>query len=112
MIHIHTGLWALLLVLFVLSFVMLRIGNERGYNILHMLARLIMLLVVASGFMLVSAYNFIPITLLKGALAIVLIGIMEMILIRTHKGERNATLWVLFIIDLLAVMYIGYVKIG
>lgn len=112
MVHMHSGLWALLLVLFMLSFVMLRIENERGYKILHMLARLMILLVIASGVMLVSAYNFIPITLLKGALAIVLIGLMEMILIRTHKKERTTTLWVLFIVDLLAVLYIGYGMIG
>lgn len=112
MVYIHTGLWSLLLILFVLSFVILRLGNDQGYKILHMLTRLIMLLVIVSGFMLVSAYNFIPITLVKGSLALFLIGLMEMILVQTYKSERTTVLWVLFIIDLLAVMYIGYKMIG
>ncbi|WCN39291.1 DUF1516 family protein [Aneurinibacillus uraniidurans] len=112
MVHIHTGLWSLLLILFVLSFIILRLGNEQGYKILHMLTRLVMLLVIVSGFMLVSAYNFIPITLVKGSLALFLIGLMEMILLDAYKGERRPILWVLFIIDLLVVMYIGYKMIG
>lgn len=111
-VHIHTGLWSMLLVLFILSFVILRLGNKQGYKILHMLARLVMLLVIVSGFMLVSAYNFIPITLVKGTLALFLIGLMEMILLHTYRDEGKPMLWVLFIIDLLAVLYIGYEKIG
>ena len=69
------------------------------------------LLVIGTGITMIVEYGFLPITLVKGALAIALIGVMELILTRRSKGKPTGKLWPVFAVLLAAVLYVGIVLI-
>lgn len=111
-VDLHSSFWMIALTLFFISYILLRRQKVRGQLITHMILRLIYLFVLYTGIRLIIQLNAMPITLVKGSLALILIALMESILVRGKKGMHIPLLWILFFIDIVAVFYIGYAVIG
>jgi hypothetical protein len=107
-VQIHVATWSIALLLFIVSFVLLKMGQMKGQKITHMILRVFYILVAGTGIGLVVSYNFIGDALIKGILALILLVLMEMILIKGRDRERTGLFWALFIIDLIFVFYYGY----
>lgn len=111
-VDLHSSFWMIALTLFFISYILLRRQKMRGQLITHMILRLIYLFVLYTGIRLIIQLNAMPITLVKGSLALILIALMESILVRGKKGMHIPLLWILFFVDIVAVFYIGYAVIG
>lgn len=111
MIHFHITSWSLAILFFVITYFLMKSGKEKPAKILHMITRLFYILVLATGLDLVRVYFmsgewFLP--GLKMLLGILLIGTMEMTLIRTKKQKQITMPWVLTFILFIAVLFMGY----
>jgi Protein of unknown function (DUF1516) len=104
-VELHSLFWVSALVLFALSYWRFPQGIVAG------LLRADYLLVIGTGIAMIVGYGFQPITLVKGALAIALIGVMEMIITRRRKGKPTGKLWPVFAVLLAVVLYAGIVLI-
>ncbi|MDF1507387.1 YisL family protein [Robertmurraya sp. DFI.2.37] len=109
-IHIHVTAWVLTLVLFFIAFGLQKAGKEKGQKIVHMILRLFYLITFATGGMFVHYLisSYLVETILKVLSGILVIGFMEMVLVRTKKGKTTTVFWVLFLLSLISVLYLGY----
>ncbi|MGA9225934.1 MAG: YisL family protein [Mesobacillus sp.] len=108
MIHAHMTAWFLALILFFVSLGLHKSGKEKGSKIVHMILRVVYLLILLTGFMLLSSINISIMYVLKAAVGLWVISMLEMILIRTKKNEKASILWIQFIVALLLVLYLGF----
>jgi len=106
--HTHASAWFLTLLLFAIAFVFLRKGNGKALKITQMILRLFFVIMLISGLGMIVAYQFPAIYILKGLLAFALIGLMEMILVRSGKGKNTKPLWLSFVVVLPIVLLIGF----
>lgn len=83
MSHTHAASWIILVILFVLSIVFKR------QKITPIVLRVFYLIMIASGITMVVGYDFPLKPIVKGGLAIVLIGLMEMALGRSKRGDKG-----------------------
>ncbi|MGC4377925.1 DUF1516 family protein [Fictibacillus sp. Mic-4] len=107
--HAHADTWIIMIVLFVIAFFLLKAGKLKAGKIIHMILRLFYVIMVVSGIGLLISIHFQPIYIIKGLLALWLIGTMEMLLART-KGNTNkptAVLWIFIVIVLIVIVSIG-----
>ncbi|MBP3949616.1 DUF1516 family protein [Halalkalibacter suaedae] len=107
----HTGSWAITILLFVISYFLLKAGKNKASKIVHMILRLFYVIMIVSGIGTLIGYSFTPVYVVKGIIALVLIYAMEMILVRTKKGtlgQQAMTYWILFAITLIVVVLIGF----
>ncbi|KHF38402.1 hypothetical protein LQ50_21640 [Halalkalibacter okhensis] len=110
MYHAHVDSWWLLIVLFLITYFLLRAGKDKGAKILHMIVRLFYIVMIFSGVVLLFNWNFAIAYVIKAILAIVLIYAMEMILVRTKKGtlgSKAPMYWGLFVVTLVVVILLG-----
>ena len=107
MIHAHMTAWFLALILFFVSIGLHKSGKEKGSKIVHMILRVVYLLILLTGFMLLSSINITIMYVLKAAVGLWVISMLEMILIRTKKNEKASILWIQFVVALLLVLYLG-----
>ncbi len=109
--HAHLDSWWLLIVLFLITYFLLKAGKAKGAKILHMIVRLFYIVMLFSGVYLLSMWGF-PLThVIKGILAIVLIYAMEMILVRTKKGtlgSKAPMYWGILIVSLVLVLLLAF----
>ncbi len=109
--HAHVDSWWLLIVLFLITYFLLRAGVNKGAKILHMIVRLFYIVMIFSGIYLLFMWGF-PLThVLKGVLAIVLIYAMEMILVRTKKGtlgSKAPMYWGILVASLVIVLLLAF----
>jgi hypothetical protein len=111
-LQVHVYSWTITLILFVLSFILVKADKPKPQKILHMILRLFYIITLLTGIGLVVSYNFWGPTLIKGALGILLMVLMEMILVKSRDGERTGWLSLAFVVDILLVFYFGYAVIG
>lgn len=107
----HTGSWAITILLFVISYFLLKSGKNKASKIVHMILRLFYVIMIVSGIGTLIGYSFVAVYAVKGIIALVLIYAMEMILVRTKKGtlgQQAMTYWILFIVTLIVVVLIGF----
>lgn len=108
----HAGSWAITILLFFLSFMLLKMGKPTGKKITHMILRLFFVIMVVSGIGMLFTRSFPLIYVIKGLLAVWLIAVMERILSKSAAGsERGASttgLWIQFIIAIVLVILIGF----
>ncbi|PLT33835.1 YisL family protein [Bacillus sp. V5-8f] len=105
MTHMHITTWVVALILFFVAVSMNKGDNAKGFKIVHMILRLFYVLIILTGFGLIgSAFDVYA---LKAILGIIVIGMMEMILVRAKKGKSTGPLWAVFIVAFLAVVYMG-----
>lgn len=98
----HAGSWAILILLFVASVAFKR------QKVTQMIARLFYLIMIGSGIGMLIQLNYPLMYVIKGILAILLIGMMEMIMGRTRKNQPTGTFWIIFVILLALVVCMGY----
>jgi hypothetical protein len=109
MIHAHMTAWFLALILFFVSLGLHKSGKEKGSKIVHMVLRLFYVLILVTGFMLLFGISTIGMMyVLKAAVGLWVISMLEMILIRTKKNEKASILWIQFIVAVLLVLYLGF----
>ncbi|MFE5320997.1 DUF1516 family protein [Paenibacillus sp. NPDC056579] len=98
----HAGSWLLTVILFVLSVIF---SNQK---VTLMIQRLFYLIMLVSGIGMLAILGFPLLFILKGVLAIILIGLMEMIVARRRRKQPTAPMWIGFIIVLIIIVLIGY----
>ncbi len=102
MLNVHM-MWGVMVLLFILSLIF------RGLKITVMLLRLTYLLMLGTGIGMLISRGFPMLFVIKGVLAFLLFGVMEMIVGKAQRGERAVPLfWVLFIILIVVIPAIGY----
>lgn len=105
--HIHITTWVLAIVLFFIA----AVASKPNKGV-HMALRLMYILIIISGGALFMEYRsviseggmYYDMKLLFGVLVI---GFMEMILVRKNKGKSTTMFWVLFGIAFLVTLYLG-----
>ena len=105
----HVFTWVVGLILFLVAAVMPI--ESKGRKITHMIARLFYVLILFSGILLfMKSMDFDQAALygVKFLLGFFTIGMMEMVLVRSQKGKKVSTLWILFFVFLFATMFLGF----
>ena len=107
--HAHITTWVVALILFVIALVLHKSGNQKGMKIVQMILRLFYVLIILTGILLFikhQTYNpaLYGIKLLGG---LVVIGMMEMILIRSSKEKNTGALWIVFIVAFAITFFLG-----
>ncbi|HEU5139540.1 MAG TPA: DUF1516 family protein [Bacillales bacterium] len=109
-VQVHVYSWTITLILFVISLILLKANKPKPQKIFHMILRLFYIITLLTGIGLVFSYGFSNgAALIKGALAIILLFLMETILVKSRDSEKVAIWWIVFIIDIVLVFYYGYV---
>ncbi|KAB2337173.1 YisL family protein [Cytobacillus depressus] len=112
MIHAHITTWVLALVLFFIALGLHKSGKARGLKVVQMILRLFYLLIIGTGIWILSSLNSISMLyILKSLLGVAVIGFMEMIIVRSVKGKKTTTFWLLFVVTLILVLYLGFVRL-
>lgn len=104
--HLHITTWVIALVLFLVA----ALGSSKSKGI-HMALRLFyILIIITGGALFIEAMSFDQGMLygIKFLLGILVIGMMEMILVRQSKNKKTSTFWILFAIFLFAVLFMGF----
>lgn len=101
--HTHASSWVILIILFLVSLFM------TNNKIPHMILRLFYLVMIfTGGYMLFVQGGYNPAFHLKALCAILLIGMMEMVLVRRKKGKSFMPFLIALIVLLVVVVLIGY----
>ena len=105
--HMHITTWVIALILFFIAAL-----SGKKMKAVHMTLRLMYILVIVTGLSLFlewrdkiteSGMNYD----MKVLFGILVIGFMEMVLVRKNKGKSVNMFWVLFGIVLLITLYLG-----
>lgn len=111
MVHAHITAWSLTIILFLISYFLLKKGNDKGLRILQMVLRLFYIIVLATGGHLLGTYmsgSMIGMAIVKAVIGLWVIFSMEFILTRGKKGEKTGIFWTQFILSFLLVLFFGY----
>ena len=103
--HLHITTWVIALVLF---FVAALASKSKG---IHMALRLFYILIIITGGALFGEgmkYHMGRDYGIKLLLGILVIGMMEMVLVRKAKNKPTTVFWILFVIFLFAVLFYGF----
>jgi uncharacterized membrane protein len=107
--HFHIFTWVVGIIIFLVSAVMA--NGTKGKKITHMIARLFYILILISGvalFIKGMDYGRGAEYGIKFLLGLLTIGMMEMVLVRSEKGKKVTTFWILFFVFLFATMFFGF----
>ncbi|MED3689117.1 YisL family protein [Peribacillus butanolivorans] len=104
MTHIHITAWVIGIILFLVTYSMLKSENPKA-KMLHMITRLFYLLIFLTGGMLITDFGVYAVKMIVG---IIVIAAMEMVLVRTKKGKGTSAMWILFIVAFIFVLYLGF----
>jgi uncharacterized membrane protein SirB2 len=108
MTHMHIFSWAVAAILFFIAASMNKSENAKGFKIVHMILRVFYILIIVSGIILFTSGATIPASYnIKALFGIIVIGMMEIILIRSKKGKSTGALWAVFVLSFLAAIYMG-----
>ncbi|MFJ8234607.1 YisL family protein [Ureibacillus sp. NPDC094379] len=103
--HLHVTTWVVAIVLFLIAALA---SKSKG---LHMVLRLFYILIIITGgalFIEAMSYGQGMDYGIKFLLGLLVIGMMEMILVRKAKNKPTTVFWILFVIFLFAVLYYGF----
>jgi uncharacterized membrane protein SirB2 len=114
--HAHMTAWFLALVLFIVAIFLHKGGKAKGAKIVQMIIRVMFLLILGTGFMMLSKANSTGLLgsdsglqyILKVILGIGVIGIIEMILARAKKNKSTGVMWIAFVIVFGLTLYLGF----
>ena len=109
MLHLHLTSIIVAIVLFFVSAMMQK--GSTAQKITHMILRLFYILILFSGGYVFSETMASPLAMeygLKLLGGLLVIGLMEIILVRKEKEKTIGFLWILFIIILAFTLYMGY----
>ncbi|RHW43178.1 DUF1516 family protein [Neobacillus notoginsengisoli] len=109
MTHAHITTWVLAGILFFVARALYKGGNEKGAKITHMILRVLYLLILATGFMLLfSGINIGLLYILKTAVGLWVIAMMEFLLMKTGKREPTNVLWIQLGIAFVLALVLGF----
>ncbi|AXI08754.1 DUF1516 family protein [Oceanobacillus sp. 143] len=117
MTHMHITSWVLAIILLIIAIMLRKQGKAKPAKIVHMILRLDYLFILYTGGALLAMYfsNIVmPIfaeAMVKGLAGIWLIAAMEMILIKISKGKPTTSAWIQFVIALIIVLVLGFVRL-
>ena len=103
--HLHITTWVVALLLF---FVAAFASKSKG---IHMALRLFyILIIITGGALFIEAMDYGQGMLygIKFLLGILVIGMMEMVLVRQAKNKSTTMFWVLFAVFLFAIFFVGF----
>lgn len=103
--HLHITTWVVAIVLFLVAALA---SKSKG---LHMALRLFYILIIITGgalFIEAMDYGMGMQYGIKFILGILVIGMMEMVLVRQSKNKPTTVFWILFAIFLFAVLFYGF----
>lgn len=102
LLQIHSITWGVMVILFVVSLIAYQ------QKIWSMLLRLSYIVMLITGIWMLIRIHFPVVYDIKGVLALLLIGFMEMALGRRQK-QKSVVLSLLFVfVDLIVILLIGY----
>jgi hypothetical protein len=104
----HAGSWAILVLLFLIAFLLAKGGKAKGAKIVGMVLRLFYIIMLVSGAGMLFGYGFPIMYIVKAVLAVLMIGMMEMIVGRTKRKESTGMFWIILIVLLALVVLMGY----
>lgn len=107
MTHAHITTWVVAIILFFVANTLLKSGKEKPSKIVHMVLRLFYILIIVTGVMIASNIQLNGEYIGKMILGIVTIGMMEMVLIKSKKGQPTKVFWIVFIIALILTILLG-----
>ncbi|TMU88125.1 DUF1516 family protein [Bacillus sp. BHET2] len=107
--HAHITTWVVAIILFFVAVGLHNAGKNKGMKIVHMILRLFYLLIILTGAFLFWKHQGLNPALygIKGLVGIWVIGMFEMILVRLNKGKSTNVFWILLIVSLIIVLYLG-----
>ncbi|MCM3586103.1 YisL family protein [Mesobacillus maritimus] len=109
MVHAHMTAWFLALILFFVAIGLQKSGKEKGFKVLKMVLRVFYILIIGTGLGLIfSLANISFMYIVKVLVGIWVIAMVEIILSRKTKGASTKVPWILFIIALVLVLYLGF----
>lgn len=110
--HLHITAWALAIILLFVVTALYRQDKARPGKILHMVLRLIYLVVIGTGIaLLFSGHNYdgqmgeLVIKVIAGLWTVVAI---ELITVRTSKGQAAGSWWIQFAIVAIIAIVLGF----
>lgn len=107
MTHMHITTWVAAIVLLFVAISLHKKGNQQGFKTTHMILRVVYLLIIGTGGMLLIGINITPEYWGKIGLGVVVIGLIEMVLVRMGKGKGVAALSAVLVIALIAIIGLG-----
>lgn len=108
--HLHITTWVIGLILFFVAYGLHKSGKAKGSKISHMALRLFYVLIIITGAALFFIHSSIDAALygVKFILGLLVIGFMEMVLVRTKKGKKTQVMWILLLLALAGTLYLGF----
>jgi heme/copper-type cytochrome/quinol oxidase subunit 4 len=108
--HLHITTWVIAIILYIAALVQASGQNKKSLNITHMILRLFYVFVFLTGLLLFMKNHAINEMLygMKLLAGLVVIGMMEMTLIRLKKGKSSSAFWIILILAFIAVFYLGF----
>ncbi|MFC6038049.1 YisL family protein [Paenisporosarcina macmurdoensis] len=107
--HLHITTWVIGIILFFVA-VTLKNGSK-GQKITHMVLRLFYVFILLTGVALFMAGMDFDMGMLYGfklIAGVLIIGMMEMILVRMKKHKATTMFWVLLFVFLFITMFLGF----
>ncbi|MFB6465278.1 YisL family protein [Cytobacillus sp. Hz8] len=109
MIHAHITTWVLALILFFISLGLSKSGKRKGQKIVQMILRLVyILIIITGGLLLFNISNITGLYILKAIVGLWVIIMLELIAVKTVKQKKTTGHWILLIITLVLVFYLGF----
>jgi peptidoglycan/LPS O-acetylase OafA/YrhL len=113
MLHMHVSSWTIGIILFIVTYFLIKKGKAKPQKITHMILRLFYILIIVTGVTIVSLvtaeWGFPSEYVVKTILGLLVIGMMEMILVKAKKGIKSTLYWLLLVLSLILVFFYGYV---
>ena len=104
MTHMHITTWLIAIILFFVTYAMLKNGSSKA-KMMHMITRLFYLLIIITGGMLITDFGTYVWKMIVG---LIVIAAMEMVLVRTKNGKSVGLMWLLFAVAFIVVLYLGF----
>ncbi|KOO49571.1 YisL family protein [Viridibacillus arvi] len=107
--HLHITTWVIAIILFLVSAAMQ--SGTKGQKVTHMILRVFYILIIITGGALFADGMHFNMGMLYGFKligGILVIGMMEMVLVRKAKGKPTTMFWILFAVFLLITMFLGF----
>ncbi|KYG34412.1 DUF1516 family protein [Alkalihalobacillus trypoxylicola] len=106
-LKIHQSSWIFIVILFLTSYILYSKQKVKAGDLTQFALRLFFIVMVISGGVLVTAYNFHPFYVTKGVIALIMMGIMESSNVRRKKGTKSILLFLVGIVLLIVIILMG-----
>lgn len=110
--HLHVGAWFIALVLVFVVVLLNKQQKDRGAKIVQMILRLFYIVILISGIQLLWNYfhgsDYLVLALVKSFAGLWVISAMEMLSIRSSKGQSTKSSWVQLVIAFALAIVLGY----